>query len=221
MSHPIINLYFCKKCKEIVDAKKASSRGRHPSCAKCKSYLFYFGRESAKISAESILTVYDESNEFNPLATYEKNVYTDLNKPYSPTDILECEDMLLHQPENLEALEFLAKHYASSNQLNSAERYALKLIKIYKRHHAANTILTDIYIYQKKHNKASLTLRNCLVSKKTSRDFERLGFCFLHMTDIENAFEAFTRSLKLATSKDSIRRITNVIEKLTQNMESK
>jgi len=215
MAEHTINLFYCKRCKLIIESKNALILQNKNACPKCKRILFYFGREKANISAPDILKDYDENNEINPLQAYVGQYYTDLNKATQNTEMLECEDILRHDPENKEALEFLAKQAISASQFNSAKGYAQRLFDIDQNHYQANQILSDIYIYHRQFSPAIKHIRNCLLQKKGHRSFERLGYCFLKIEDPKNAFEAFARALKHAKSPEAIARISGVLEKFT------
>ncbi len=188
------------------------------ACPKCNTFLSYFGREASSLSTEAALALYDSTHIETDLHSYIGSYDTDLNQPAMNVMILECEDRLSFDPNDTDALECLAKHYASLRQVTIAKQYALQLLAINKKYPIAHKVLADIYIYEKQYEQALPHLRYCLLRKKSVTEFERLGYCFLHLNHIPNALKAFIHAKKIAKSTDSKDRLDTIIETLTEDL---
>lgn len=215
MAKPAIRFLFCKKCKTIVNAASARLHNNVHFCPTCLKLLSYFGRESSRLSSEA-LAIYTTTTD--SLSSYIGRYDTDLYQPSTHVMILECEDQLKFDPTNTEALECLAKHYCSTRQVALATPYVKTLLTLNHRNHVAHRLLADIYIFEKKYKDALPHLRYCLIQQKSVSEFEKLGYCFLHLNHLPNALKAFINAKTLATAPETLDRLSTIIDILTSEL---
>ncbi|MBH37630.1 hypothetical protein CL658_01195 [bacterium] len=153
-----MSLRYCLSCKKICDKQTTLVSTQVFQCHTCRKPLVYFGREEGSISIESVLADYDALNPYNPIADF-KGIIKDYENPQIDMGVIECEEILKHDPDNQESLRYLSKHYWAKgsvekslfymdkiNQINSVISedmgYYINLLIIQKRYQAIITLLS-------------------------------------------------------------------------------
>ena len=134
-----MSLRYCLACKKICDDFNALVNNESYQCPTCKKPLIYFGREQASISIESILTEYDALHPYNPVKDFQ-GVAKDYSNPQTNIGLIECEEILKHDPNNQEALRHLSKHFWAQGLIQKSLDYMNKLNQI-------NSVISDDIIY--------------------------------------------------------------------------
>lgn len=123
-------------------------------CLQCQKGLIYLGRENATISPQSKLSEYDAEHMMRDyLAPFKGKT---VNYPSYPIDhdVMECEELLRHNPSNTEALFHLGMVYKSRAKLDLATHYFKQIIKVDPDHIDAHRQLAHISMVQAKYTQA-------------------------------------------------------------------
>jgi tetratricopeptide (TPR) repeat protein len=120
-------LLYCLHCNKGVYQAQAIAGGDGTKCPKCKKLLIYLGREEAQVSPKDILAHYDQTHPYRPTEKL-----TGKSGTFRPiimdTEMMECEEMLVHNPQNVEALYHLAMIYKTRYQLTLSKDYFNKIL---------------------------------------------------------------------------------------------
>ena len=134
-----MSLRYCVSCKTICGQNNTVISEELYRCSTCKKVLIYFGREEASISIDAILAEYDALHPYNPLKDF-KGTVKDYENPPTNIAIIECEEILKHDPNNKEALRHLSKHFWAQKNIQKSLDYMNKLNQI-------NSVLSDDIVY--------------------------------------------------------------------------
>ena len=138
-------MFVCLRCQSFVKNDALSPMYKY-TCTKCGQVLFYLGKEQAVLS-DSILS--DKNAEFSSTQTKEKQKSFTFSSVPKPVEVCECEDELTYNPDNQEALLFLARYYRSQLQLEAAKTFYFKLLALQDDFIAVHYELTEIFIRRK------------------------------------------------------------------------
>ena len=149
-----MKLLYCLQCQKGVYDRDALGDGVATYCPTCKKGLIYLGRENATISPQSKLSEYDAEHMMRDyLAPFKGKT---VNYPSYPIDhdVMECEELLRHNPSNTEALFHLGMVYKSRAKLDLATHYFKQIIKVDPDHIDAHRQLAHISMVQAKYTQA-------------------------------------------------------------------
>ena len=143
-------MFVCLRCQSFVKNDAFSPMYQY-ACTKCGQVLFYLGKEQAVLS-DSIL--FDKNVELPSTQTKETQKSFTFSSLPKPVEVCECEDELTYNPDNQEALLFLARYYRSQLQLEAAKTYYFKLLVLQDDFIAVHYELTEIFLYEEKYHRA-------------------------------------------------------------------
>ena len=161
---------YCLHCEKIQKCTPTHPHNIH-YCITCKKGLIYFGRESVKLSSPSILKLYDETHAFNTKKHAKKPINYILPQPNM--QLLECEDILKHQPDNDMALIFLTTYYWSINNISEASYYMKRLQKYFPKLQKTLTLSIDIHMSKNEYEDA---LHNLLKLSVVSSEKDLIAY---------------------------------------------
>lgn len=134
-----MTLRYCFKCSTTFDESKSLAVNKEYYCYSCKERLIYFGAEQWSLSSDELLASYDAEHVFDPVSDY-VGVYKDYQTNTGDIRLLECDDILKHNPTNKEALVYLAKDAFSKGSPK-------RTIHLYNKIHYADLEKSDISFY--------------------------------------------------------------------------
>lgn len=102
-------MFICLRCQLFVKNDAFSPMYQY-ACTKCGQVLFYLGKEQAVLSGSD--------SDIPSLQKKEKQKPFTFSSVPKPVEVCECEDELTYNPDNQEALLFLAR-YCRSQLLRS------------------------------------------------------------------------------------------------------
>lgn len=144
---------FCKKL--LLSSPKPPPQLRLRQCPECTHPIrFDLGREEASLSGKKV-------NEVSSAAVQTLDVrYKTMGSPLVDQEILDCEEALLHKPDNQGALLHLAKLYHSRGDYTKSLTYFLKLIEVNPHDESAHRTVSEIYLKEAHYEKALESLHN-------------------------------------------------------------
>ena len=109
--------------------------------------------------------------------------------------ILECEDILKHDPENIEPLLFLSKYHCARKEINSSLKYIGIILNVDPDHVETLNLKLTILMYQKKYKQMI-----DIVEAIRGLDFDRFelyhqfGIVYLALEQFEESVSCFYRA---------------------------
>jgi len=216
-----VSYRYCSDCKKVFQHKTIKGEGISYVCPKCSSTLYYFGRESVKLSHKRILSLYDQDHAKDPRGDF-MGIYETVFVPkFSDVEVLDCEDVLKSDPNNVEALFFIGSYYLSLKQFRSGKRYFKKLLKINPAHILTLQKVVDVLVYQKAYKKALPFLRRISFLNKEPAFRIQLHFAtvYLAMKSYKKALEYFHQAYFLTKVKKQKRYIKQVVRYINRLVE--
>ena len=128
-------------------------------CKACRSPLVYFGKESAKLSSQEVLDRYDQMNPDDPILQLSGIMSTNYFRPNVSLDRLECEELLAHNPKNIDALLHLGKLHLSEKLFLQAYRCFEKIVSVQPAHVSARQLMIGVLLHQEKWDQAMQLLQ--------------------------------------------------------------
>ena len=216
-----MTLRYCIKCQEIVDDPDTFAQGDTIFHNTCRYSLLYFGAEPVKLSPKHILDQYDVSHNNSPIENFTGNSYITNTSNSLTLAIVECKDMLKHQPENIEALLHLLKLHRTQHNSTEFISTAHTLLKLKPEHEETNLILGQHY----------RAIKDTLVAKKhidtvlqqnphNTVALELQGFMQLEDKDLEASYKSFMELHPLLKSEEDKTRIRQVIRNLQTEIDT-
>jgi tetratricopeptide (TPR) repeat protein len=134
-----MKLLFCIQCQQgVYDIQSLTNDQGLFFCPSCQKPLYYLGREIATLSPISAFEEYDSKHWLTDKLSQFKGKVSNYTSFPVDHDIMECEELLRHNPDNTEALFHLGMLYKSRTKLELATHYFKKII-------TADPTLSDAY----------------------------------------------------------------------------
>jgi tetratricopeptide (TPR) repeat protein len=209
-----MTLFYCKKCKKAVDDKRPQYDGQKKICPTCSQRLYYFGKESVRISPEDVIKEYDKHHEYRPLRDFSGEYYHDESRSLANTTLLECEDMLIHDPTNIKALSHMGTYEMSQGNLERAEYWLEKVIAQEHSEPAIYKRLIYVYIHRGRPIKAEQLLARFEAQESSLTYLETKGKIDLLKKDYTKALDTFKRALDLCKDEEKKRDILTCISNI-------
>ncbi len=211
-------LRYCLKCDDIREESRSLQVSGAFFCVTCRKKLMYFGRESGAISSEKIMAEYDALHPFSP-----REDFTGYFQQYSGgqvnISVLDCEDTLLHDPSNADALRFLSKHYWMLGEAKKANDYMQQLITYHDLgqsdvYHYATLLLT-----LKAYNKLFAILKQYRFQLPSFYVYHMRALVHLGKQQFRKALPCFYRALQEAEESQVKDSMITVIRQITAYLE--
>lgn len=205
---------YCPVCDKVSSVESIIYHRQHTSCFICKKPLIFLGREKVSLSVQEIFDQYDATHDFNPLKDY-KGMYKVYGSQESQIRLLECEDVLLHNPENRDALIYISKNFWRKGQFKLAKEYVKRIFS----YHSVNQNELVHYItvlFSLKQFKSIIAVIN--KSKILLDDFyyyHSLAMAYLGLKNRSNALKCFYKTYSLCKDAKRKEKIKQVIKQLS------
>jgi tetratricopeptide (TPR) repeat protein len=206
-------LVFCTKCEKILDDRSLLPK-LNRICPYCRNSLFYFGREEVVLSAQEIIIEYDKTHRFDPIGDLTGKVETVYQKQTLDLDIIECEDSIIHDEDNIDARQYLARLYYSRFEFTKAVTYFLEILKIDSVNTNAISGMADVLICKKDYTKALEYLLKLNKDEMTESMHENLGIVFVHLNKINKGINCFLKAYKLSKSAEKKASLKKLVSQL-------
>ena len=208
-----MTLRYCESCKHSVSSEKSLLINGQYYCLICNKTLLYFGREEASLSLQDVLDEYDMLHPYKPLADYDGTYKTFLS-PDVNASLLECDDVLAHDPNNKDALMYKSKYDWSNGVQDRSLEYAQQAAD----HHRLDIASLYHYVILLIANQCYQGMQDVLDDYESELD----GFYFMHhkaiaflgLKDLKQALVFFYKSYALCSHNDRKFKIKQVIRQL-------
>jgi tetratricopeptide (TPR) repeat protein len=209
-----MTLLYCVKCAESYDDGNQEYDGIGKLCPVCKDVLKYFGRESTQLSPLEIIKEYDAEHEYRPLEDFKGTTFTDRTRIQLDLSIMECEDMLTHDPDNVDAKYHLAIHAMSKGDLSRAQGLLEDVVSFSPKEADPYKRLVYIYIMTEQ-PQAALEMVARFKSDTASMGYnETMGKIYMLLRDKKTSMTHFVRAYKGAKTDAEKHKIKTVIRRL-------
>ena len=216
-----MTLRYCIKCHKIVDDPDTFAQGDTVFHNTCRYSLLYFGAEPVKLSPKHILDQYDVSHNNSPIENFTGNAYITNTSNSLTLAIVECKDMLKHQPENVEALLHLLKLHRTQHNSTEFISTAKTLLKLKPAHEETNLLLAQHYRSIKDNLVATAHIDTVLKNNPLNTiALELQGFLQLENKDLESSYKSFMELHPLLKREDDKARIRQVIRNLQTEIDT-
>lgn len=184
-----MTLYVCEKCSTSVDIPPDSTVLQ---CPTCYEPLRYLGSESVALSTQDLIDAYDKEHPYTPIASYQGVYYTDNFRGDLNIDILECEDVLLNQPDNIDARFHLGTLLYSKGHFSEAEHHFLKIQDITPNLAIVLQGLVTLYLAKNDTHSAKKWLLALVKEVPTHyQGYEKLGYLYAKEQQYTLALSAY------------------------------
>jgi predicted Zn-dependent protease len=215
-----MTLLYCVKCDESYDDGNDVYDGLGKLCPVCRNVLKYFGREKGSLSAIEIIKEYDREHPYSPMQDFRGVSFTDRTRIQLDLSIMECEDMLTHDPDNIDAKYHLAIHAMSKGEYGRAQQLLEDVVAVSPKEAEPYKRLVHIYITTEQPD-AALKMVSRFKSDKTSVGYnEIMGKIFMLKQDKKKAMTHFVRAYKACqdnVKKAKIKQVLTSVQTLHQS----
>ena len=209
-----MTLLYCVKCDESYDDGNDVYDGLGKLCPVCKNVLKYFGRESSKLSPIEIIKEYDVNHPYAPIMDFKGETYTDKTRMQLDLSIIECEDMLKHDPENIDAKYHLAIYEMAKGDLKRAQGLLEEIVALSPKESEPYKRLVFVYILLE-HPDLALELVSKFKSDHESVWYnETMGKIHMLYRDQKKAMTYFVRAYKHCKDEAKKERIKQVLKRV-------
>ena len=202
---------YCAKCHQMEPAI---------NCSVCQSPLLYFGTAAIRLSLQAIIDSYNNDHHQDAISQFTGAYYNDTFRPAARIDILECEEMLTHNDQNLDALLFLGKDAISRKEWQTADHYLKKMIAIAPDLIEPWQLRVSIALYHDAWHDAITALKALQkIDPKDPYIYAHRGGIALKKKKPSIALICFYEAVIRARNKEEEQRFIKVVQKLTRWVE--
>ena len=158
-----MSFYICLKCRKQVTGNEVNRKKELWYCLKCKEEVYEYESEKADISSEYKGKMGEiQLGRLIDIPPKVLNKYKHLKPRPINLDVLQCEEELVHHPDNIEALYFLGKYYYSMNECFRAVPYFERIMEKDDKNKHIHNLLSEIYLRLNRYDKCIQVLNNLL-----------------------------------------------------------
>lgn len=209
-----MTLLYCVKCDESYDDGNTDYDGLGKLCPVCKQVLKYFGRESTRLSPIEIIKEYDAEHEYRPLLDFKGTTFTDRTRVQLDLSIMECEDMLKHDPDNIDAKYHLAIHAMSKGDLKRAQALLEEVVALSPKEADPYKRLVYIYITSEQPQQALEMVGRFKTDTESVGYNETMGKIHMLLRDKKQSMTYFVRAYKQCKDEGQKAKIKRVLKRV-------
>lgn len=209
-----MTLLYCVKCDESYNDGNTTYDGIAKLCPVCKGILKYFGRESSLLSPIDIIKEYDLEHVYSPVSDYKGALFTDRTRIQLDVSVIECEDMLMHDPDNIDAKYHLAIHAMSVGDLGRAQRMLEEVVEVGPKESDPYKRLVHVYITTEQPREALALVSRFKSDRKSVGYNETMGKIYMLLHDTKKAMTFFVRAYKHCKDDDKKEKIKQVLKRI-------
>jgi len=186
-----MGLQFCQQCRKIYPIRNAVLHEDVHYCLKCKIPLIDLGKEDVALSKPGQIAHYDllhTNEDTTPAPTKRPKIYKSSKVDLT---LLDLKDTLKQNPDNVDALFTLGKHWYTGGDLKKAKACFMKILEIDPNHAEAQQMLAKKFKAKKK---ASAIFAG---TPDDVDSLSQLASTYLQKNDPEKAKEVFLHILDL------------------------
>ena len=212
-----MTLRYCLRCKGIIESRHAVHHEDRSFCPKCSRPLLYLGHESSSLSSQDLLKQYDILHPYNPIQDY-KGVYKTYISYGAVGDsaLLECEDILKHDPYDKDALFFMAKHHWKEGRFDRARDCCKQLKDTHELDMESEQFYVDLLLLdQLYHEIVSYFLNDCDPNRSDFKKSHYLAVSYLGLKQFKDALPHFYEAYALCDHDERKKKIAAIISEIS------
>jgi len=186
-----MGLKFCVQCRKVYAIENTILHEGIYYCAKCKLDLTDLGKEDVALSKPGKIAHYDLLN----ITTDTKPAPTKRPKIFKTRKVnltlLDCEDALKNNPDNVEALFTMGKHWYTMGNSKQAKDYFMKVLELDPNHAEAQQLMA------KKFSSKKTTTAIFAGTPDEVEPLSQLARTYLDKNDPKKAKDVFLRIIEL------------------------